>query len=98
MSREISKYHDMRNARIASQAENWCDDLYLSYYLNSRYYGKIKEPITDEQLKKELINYNIQYFFVHGKLKNHIDILKPYEKINGITIYEVATAKDAFSG
>jgi hypothetical protein len=89
MSKEMKKYHDFRHANIASQVENWCDDLYLSYYLRARYYGKVKEGITDEQLKNKLIDYNIDYYFVHGELQNHIDILKPEKKFGKLTIYRV---------
>lgn len=88
-SNAINKYYDLRNVNIASQGENWSDDLYLSYYLHARYYGKVKEHITDEQLKEKLISYDIQYYFVHGKLKNHIDILKPDKQFGDITIYKI---------
>jgi hypothetical protein len=89
-SRELTKYRDFQDTNIASQGDNWSDDLYLSYYLEARYYGKVKEGITDEELKKKLINHDIDYYFVHNELKNHIDILKPLKKFGELTIYMVA--------
>jgi hypothetical protein len=89
MSRKISHYHDFRHANIASQVKDWSEDLYLSYYLKARYYGKVKEGITDEQLAHKLVDYDIDYYFVHGTLKNHIDILKPEKKFGDLTIYKV---------
>jgi len=98
ISKSLNIFGEFKNSNIASQVEDWSDDLYLSYYLNSRYYGKIRESITDEQLKKEFTDYNIQYFFVHGELKNHIDILRPYKKIDDIIIYKVTSTKDLPKG
>lgn len=89
VSRQIMRYQDLRHANIASQVEDWSDDLYLSYYLKARYYGKVKDGITDEKLEDKLIDYDIDYYFVHGKLKNHIDILRPEKKFGDLTIYEV---------
>lgn len=97
-SNKIKTIHDFTKANIASQADNWCDDLYLAYYLKSKYYGKIRQDISDQKLKEKLIKFNIQYFFVHGKLHNHIDILKPYKKIDDITIYKVVPPEDISAG
>jgi hypothetical protein len=94
ISRKISHYHDFRHANIASQAENWSDDLYLSYYLNARYFGTVKEGITDKQLKDKLVDYDVDYYFVHGTLGNHIDILKPEKRFGDLTIYKVVEPED----
>jgi len=89
MSEKIMRYHNFRHTNVASQVENWSDDLYLAYYLKARYYGKVKEGITDEQLRNILIYDNIDYYFVHGRLKNPIGMLEPYKTFGDITIYKV---------
>jgi hypothetical protein len=89
LSNKMANYQNFKNEKIASQVENWCDDLYLSYYLKARYYGKVKEGITDNQLRKELIDDKIDYYFVHGAPKNHLDILRPEGKFGDITVYKV---------
>jgi len=98
LSEEIMQYHDFKNKNIASQVEDWSDDLRLSYYLKAKYYGKVKEGLTDEELKNRLISFNIQYYFVHGELKNNIDILKPLKKFDDITIYKIAEPEQTNSG
>jgi hypothetical protein len=93
LSRKISETENFRHEKIASQIDNWCDDLYLSYYLKARYYGKVKKNITDEKLRKKLLTYKIDYYFVHGALENHLDILKFDEKFGDITIYKVVKSE-----
>ena len=93
LSKSIAEYHDFRNARIASQVGNWGDDLFLSYYLGARYFGKVRDGISDIMLKKKLEAYNIQYYLVHGELRNKLDILKPDKKFGDITIYKIVTPK-----
>ena len=44
-------------------------------------------------LKKKLEAYNIQYYLVHGELRNKLDILKPDKKFGDITIYKIVTPK-----
>jgi hypothetical protein len=92
-SKDIKKTYHLENQNIASQDGNWNHTLDLSYFLNARYFGRVKEHISNEELRKELLSLNIQHYFVFGKLKNDIDILKPERQFSalpdGLTIYEV---------
>jgi hypothetical protein len=45
----------------------------------------VKEGTTDDQLGRELIDIKIDFNFVHGELKNHLDILKPERRFADIT-------------
>ena len=97
ISHDIKENFSLANKNIASQTENWPEDIFLSYYLKSRYFGKVKQNVTNEELKEKLIKYKIQYYIVHGKLKNQISNLKFEKKFGDISIYKVVGPKDALS-
>ena len=85
----ITEYHDFNNVNIVSQTEDWSEDLALSYYLNARYYGKVKEGISDSELEKKINSFDIKYYFVHGTLRNTLDNLKFDKKFGEISIYKI---------
>ena len=92
-SREIAKHLDMKNKNIASQDGNWNHTLDLSYFLKARYFGLARADEANAQLRKELLDLHIQYYFVFGRLRNNLDILKPEMQLHGLTIYKVLPTK-----
>jgi Ca2+/Na+ antiporter len=96
-SSEIKKHFDMQNKNIASQDGNWNHTLDLSFFLKARYFGRGKANETNAELRKELLDLDIQYYFVFGKLKNDIDILKPEMQFDSLTekftLYKVVHPK-----
>lgn len=54
---------------IASNAE-WGKMLPISYYLDAHYYGLTKKNITFQELEKELMEKNIDYYFVWNSTGN----------------------------
>ncbi|OPX58554.1 MAG: hypothetical protein A4E25_01612 [Methanobacterium sp. PtaB.Bin024] len=67
------------SGRIASD-DKWHASLYLSYYLNSKYYGKINQS-NSMDLQNELEKNNIDYYFVWN---NPDDVhLSHYKDITG---------------
>lgn len=67
------------SGRIASD-DKWHGSLYLSYYLDSKYYGKIDQN-NSMDLQKELEENNIDYYFVWN---NPDDVhLSQYKDITG---------------
>lgn len=94
LSKSIAEYKDFRNVKIASQTKKWDYDLFIAYYLKARYYGKVKTGISDSLLKKKLKTLGIQYYFVHGKLRNHIDNLSFKRKFGDLSIYKVVAPND----
>lgn len=77
------------NGNIASNFE-WENTLYISYYLNSKYYGVTKKTNNSADLQKELDDNHIDYYLVWDtkeipKLSNYKEITK--DKIKGLKIY-----------
>lgn len=93
VSTKIEKYYNMNGVNIASQDGHWNPTNDLAYFLKARYFGKVAENVTDEQLLHDLIHYKITYYLVFGSLKNHIDILIPEREfetlIGNMTVYQV---------
>jgi len=59
--------HEQYNieGRIASNT-SWVNSMYLSYYLNSKYYGVPQDGISEAELETQLKKNNIDYYFVWG--------------------------------
>lgn len=87
LSKILKKYNIKGN--IASNREYvpvhdaWHKTFRLAYWLNNRYYGQAKEGISDEELEKELKKYDIDYYFVWGKLYSNADLLLKYKEVTG---------------
>ena len=60
-----NKYNIQGN--IASNG-NWPTTVTLSYHLKTRYYGMPRNNFTYDELRNDLKKYNIDYYFVWGKL------------------------------
>lgn len=60
--------------------KNWHNMLYLSYYLNNRYYGEAAKGISDEELLTYLIANDIDYYFVWDDFNNMPKFLSNYEE------------------
>lgn len=90
---DLSHYNIKGN--IASN-NNYETSLKLCYFMNSQYYGTSQKnwnPISDEELEKNLKIYNIDYYFVWGNSTNE-DLLSKYKevsggKIQGLRIYSI---------
>ena len=67
---------------IASN-NNWWRTLYLSYYLNGRYYGKARKNISKDDLRSDLNKNNIDYYFVWNKPGDDLTFLSNYSEITG---------------
>ncbi|MGF7118690.1 hypothetical protein J2749_001703 [Methanobacterium oryzae] len=83
---------------IASNDE-WQKSLYISFYLNSKYYGQVKSNITNSELKSELESNNIDYYFVWGDDNSNLDLLSNYKEITkgnikGLTVYSLKKNKN----
>ncbi|HJV66343.1 MAG TPA: hypothetical protein VJ550_11460 [Geomonas sp.] len=94
LGQEIKGHLNLERANVAGQAdsdqgEDWRKFLSLSYYLHDRYFGIVRKDESDDDVKRDLVRNRIQYYFVDGKLKNNLDILKPEVTVKGLTIYRV---------
>ena len=90
LSKKVSSDYKLGRRNIASQNGDWWDSLSLCYYVNAKYYGESKPNGTDDEIKKDLIKFNIDYYFVWGGiLKNNIDILLIEKDYGELKIYKV---------
>lgn len=88
-----NNYNINKQVNIASNSD-WGKTLYLSYYLNSGYYGTARKNISAADLERELKLYNIDYFFVWGESKDEYQFLSNYKEktkgeIPGLKIYSL---------
>jgi len=74
----------------------WHKTFRLAYWLNSRYYGQAREGIDDEDLARELEQFNIEYYFLWGEgvnapqfLTRHQEVTK--NEIPGLRVYSLKT-------
>lgn len=66
---------------------NYHESLYLSYYLNRDYYGKLKSGISDDERLKNLREFNIAYYLHKGEAA-HISFKEiAYIPSEDITVY-----------
>jgi hypothetical protein len=78
---------------IASNNQ-WGLTLYLVYYAKCTYYGQTKETANYNDLKKELITNNIDYYIVWGDSKENAYLSKYFKEIthgniNDLQIYSL---------
>ncbi|MDP3732370.1 MAG: hypothetical protein Q8R31_05020 [Candidatus Omnitrophota bacterium] len=91
---KILERHNMRGSNIASN-NNWPQSLYLSYYLNSKYYGIPRKNISDENLESELKKNNIDYYLIWDESScNSIFLHNNYKEVTkkeipGLKIYSL---------
>jgi hypothetical protein len=98
ISQEMKAHYQMQGKHIASQygvnqALDWNEFLSLCYYLDAKYYGITNKDTTGEILRKQLREFDIDYYFVRGKLRNPLDMLKFDRKIGDISVYRVGSLK-----
>ncbi len=93
LSYTLKNHYNLREAAIASQSGTWYQSLYLAYFLHARYFGKVRDGITDEELRHDLTHYGIKYYLVFGDLRNPLEILIPGKKFvspdGDMTVYRV---------
>ena len=74
--------------------DSWHKTFRLSYWLGSRYYGQTGESIRDDDLEKELMKFEIDYFF-YWKDKGDVPFfLQKYREVTdgavpGLNIYSL---------
>lgn len=68
------------HARIASNGD-WKRSLYIAYHLKSRYYGRAKDNVTEDELESDLAKFDIEYYIEWGN-KDAFSFLAKYEEIN----------------
>jgi len=72
------------NNTNAPTNKNWHATLYLSYYLDSHYYGQALSKISDKELQDFFIQNDIDYYFVwEAVAKTPQFLLKYKEKTDG---------------
>jgi len=49
--------------------KNWGDMTQISFYSKNKYFGEVGEKINNEELRSELANFRIKYFFVWADSK-----------------------------
>jgi hypothetical protein len=67
---------------------------FISFYLETKYYGKAKKNITYDELKNDLNELKIDYYFVWGKSSVNQQLLSEYPEIThgeikGLRIYSM---------
>lgn len=72
-------------------SDEWDGALTIAYYLNSKYYGGTKKTDNATLINQELINNNIDYYFVWNKskvqtLNNYHVILN--DTVDGLVVYK----------
>ena len=82
---------------IASNKERH-KSLYLSYYLNSKYYGEAYNNIAEKDLPAELSKNDIDYYLVWDESNDETQILSSYSEITsggvpGLRIYSLKEDK-----
>ncbi|HML06221.1 MAG TPA: hypothetical protein VK426_10645 [Methanobacterium sp.] len=85
------KLKDGYNITGSIASNKWGNTLIISYYMNTKYYGGTKENESLYDLKNELENNNIDYYFVWDSvpisdLSNYKEITN--SKIKGLMIYK----------
>jgi hypothetical protein len=78
---KVLKSEGIFQARIASN-EAWDRSLYVAFHLKSRYYGRAKPDVTDEELKSDLEKFNIEYYFEWDSSSVFV-FLSDYQEITG---------------
>ena len=79
---QVLKNRITPGCNIASDT-HWAGSLYLSYYLDCKYYGAQKKNISKAELRKQLRDYAIDYYLVWGRVAGDFRFLRDYEEITG---------------
>jgi hypothetical protein len=88
---DISKNLELNyNVHGNFASDEWDGALTIAYYLNSKYYGGTKKTDNATLINQELINNNIDYYFVWNKsrvlmLNNYHVILN--DTADGLVVY-----------
>jgi len=86
LSIELKQYNvkgNFASNRHAEGHEPWHKTFRLAYWLNSNYYGQRGENFSDSKLSKELKKYNIDYYFIWGKMNKVPDFLMGQKEVLG---------------
>jgi 4-amino-4-deoxy-L-arabinose transferase-like glycosyltransferase len=67
---------------IASKS-GWPVVLYLCYHLDCKFYGLAKKDVTEAELKEDLKEYKIDYYFVWGGAAGDHNFLTDYVELTG---------------
>lgn len=67
----------------------WDHGLALTYFLNSKFYGTEKLPISSDKLFEKAKKNNINFIFDYSELETNIEGLNFIGKIDSIKIYKV---------
>lgn len=70
------------NGNIATN-DRLIDTQYLSFYLNTSFFGQSRKGIPDQELEGQLVKYGINYYFVWGSSSPY---LTGYTEITGVNI------------
>jgi hypothetical protein len=62
---------------------SWAGTLFLSYHLGCRYYGAQKKDISRAELKRQLEEYEIDYYLAWGGGVTDLGLLSNYREITG---------------
>ena len=87
------------NRQYVSTNNAWHKTFRLTYWLqNSKYYSQVRESISDDDLKNDLEQNNIDYYFVWGDFFDNAELLSQYKeltesKIPGLRIYSIKEKK-----
>jgi len=79
---EVLKSRVTPGRNIASNT-SWAGSLFLSYHLDSKYYGVQKKNVSKTELKRQLEKYGIDYYLVWGGAAGDFRFLSNYQEITG---------------
>jgi hypothetical protein len=77
LSEKIRNMGDIKG-NVASNRGYWHYSLFLSYYLNTQYFGEAKQNMSDIDLENDLRNNNIDYYLCWGKNNDNQQFLSEY--------------------
>lgn len=86
-SQKISQIYNLKG-NIAT-TNHWWLGLYISYFLDSKFYGEEKNSILDEKLISKFKNAGINYIFDYSDDIKSLEGLKFLTKIDSLSIYRV---------
>lgn len=83
---------------IAANSHNV--SLYLCYHLGAKYYGQIARDISADELRAEMLKYDIDYYFVWDEGPDHPKYLQNFKEltqgeIHGLRIYAMKSRTNA---
>lgn len=98
VSTDLEKYNIKGN--IASSREyvpvhdSWHKTFRLAYWLGGRYYGQVRDMISDKELESDLKEHNIEYYFQWSESENNSHFLSQFKELTngeipGLKIYSL---------